>query len=216
MIREKTRAFLIFCFLQSLVALQIIFANRDGMLTVEQMNGRGVSVGFPLIWHFAVWSDAVCIAPLAALLVYAFGHAWNALNVTVAAALCACISVALTTIFTLTPIQDAWMHHHATTPAGIAHLTFMITAMPPIVLLLFDTPHADPRTIATCSMLLVIHAFIGLNMVLGVVAQVTPLPWYPSRPLGDPLGWLQITVIAVAFWWRYAQTDGRDRDPPLA
>src|SRR5688572_25807939 len=117
-------AILAFVLFQLLILLQVGLAYQDSFLTLDQMRQRGIERGLPLLWHLGIWSDAILISALAAVMVRRFSDQWSRRALWIAVALAVGFAILLGWLFTLSSTPEANVQHHRTTPAGFAHLLY--------------------------------------------------------------------------------------------
>src|SRR5882724_4741314 len=167
-----------FVLLEALVALQAWLAYRDHFLTVAQMQGRGINLGLPFVWHFGMWGDAFIVSPFAAYLTGRFASTWRLRSILLSLALGIAAAMAMSWTYTLTGFQEAHVQNRILTPAGDVHLVYMALALTVITQFLFFTAQVPPRLLQLGSVLAVLHVFLGTHMPLGLLHLVVPLDWY--------------------------------------
>lgn len=188
------------CFvtLEALVVLQVALAQRDGLLTHDQMVRRGFEHGLPLIWHFGVWSDAVMLSGLIAWIVYASIHRWKPLAIVIVSTGALAVTIAMTWSYTKSSLPEAHVVDQSATPAGWAHAAYMWIALTVVALFFTQQPAASLRLRLVVSWLILAHVFIGTHMLLGLLAMNGALPWYQEKPLQSLAGWAVLAATAAA------------------
>jgi hypothetical protein len=197
-----------FVFLEALVALQAWLAYQDHFLTVLQMQGRGVNLGLPFVWHFGMWGDVFIVSPLTAYVTGRFSKSWRLRWILLSLAIGLAAAVAMSWSYTLPDVQEAHVQHHSLTPAGWVHLVYMALALAILIQFFFFTENIPSRLLRRGSVLLVVHVILGTHMALGALHLVIPLDWYPGEPLKSIIGWSIIAAVAGGLTWRVAGNAG--------
>jgi hypothetical protein len=187
-----------FLALEALVGAQALFSYWSGFLTVAQMHQRGILHGLPFLWHFGMWGDIFIISPLAAIIVVRCWEQWKSESILFSAALAVMATYFMSYIYSLSEMPEA----HQVTAVGFLHEVYMATALTVFILLYFFTPQANRTLLISATALLTVHLFLGTHMVLGAVAGLSELAWYPASPLRSPVGWATIMVVVFGLGWR--------------
>lgn len=197
--------------MQMLVLLQLVLAHRDGFFTAAQMRSRGVPRGLPIAWHFGIWGDGMVISGLVAMIISECWLQWAWTDIRRAGS----IALGAVVIFQLLWMTSATPEAHLTPRAkpgkvfrqkpsatGYAHDVYFVLAFTAFLMLYFWTPQPPRTLLIATSFILVAHVWVGNHMLLGLISCFKELPWYPDRPLRNPVGWTTVIVLAVALWWR--------------
>ena len=190
--------------LQALIVGQVIAAWNDRMFTVTQMQSRGLAKGLPLVWHFGIWSDLLVISALLALLVGRYGAAWNRRDTALAALASAGVTLAMGNLWAFGDPGGAHVINHATTIAGVLHLCYVWLSLLILALFFFATGGITPRVIKVVSAILVVHVFFGTHLAFGLLKETFDFPWYPGRPLCQPLPWIVFAAVSTVLLLRMA------------
>lgn len=188
--------------LEALVLAQALFAYQGGFLTASQMQLKGVASGLPFLWHFGMWGDALVVSLLSALVVAYYSKQWTPASVALSGVVGLAVSGVMHWMYSLAAMPEAHIHAHQLTQAGMAHLIYMALVLTIFLQFFLFTPHLTARTLGVVSALVFIHVLAGTHIALGVLALLTPLEWYPGRPLESVIGWLIIALLAVGLLWR--------------
>lgn len=191
-------AVITFVILESLVLAQFLLAYRDGLLTYNQMNSRGLGNGLPLVWHFGVWSDGLMLSGLLAWLVFMNARAWRLRSIVVASTAALVITLVMTWTYTSSPNPEGHVLNHALTAAGWLHTAYMWMALTIILAFFFCESQIPSRYKAVVSWLLFCHVLVGTHMLLGLLNVNNALPWYQRAPLKSLAGWAIVGVVAIS------------------
>jgi hypothetical protein len=221
-LRFSRTAIVLFALLECLVVAQAVFAYRDQMLTVSQMQQRGIQHGLPFLWHFAMWSDLAVVSPLAAYLVQRFHLERSAFKVAASIATGVVTSIVLHWFYTLSNAPEAHVQDHQLTAAGIAHLIYMALTLSIFIRFLLLTDKIPPKLLRIVSAILFLHVFVGTHMLLGIANLAFPLEWYGGQPLRSAAGWTTVafvgaTLLALNFpdIWNWQTLASPDRRFPV-
>ena len=208
------RGFATFIALECLIAGQLYLAHTDNFLTISEMRNRGIPQGLPLAWHLGIWGDVFVISILAAIIVSKFSDRWSWRDILLIAGLMLPVTSALAWIFGLSNTPEAHIHDDHFTPAGVIHLIYMFASLSVLTLFFLCTPNVSKSLLLITGGLIIIHLLLGTHMVLGVIDWITPLDWYPDRPLKSASGWAIIGGFTAALALRVTLFD--TRTAPLA
>lgn len=175
-----------------LIALQVLVAWSQNMLTPTQMKLGGRLQGLPLIAHGGIWGD-LYITALVAYIAARYEHQWSTFEWTVALAVGAIASVGMHYMYTLGTTPEAHVRDGRLTLAGWIHALYMAVALAVLILFYLTTDPVSKQLMWFSTVLLIVHVMIGNHFVLGWIDP----PWYPDRPLRNPIGWATVIVCAV-------------------
>src|SRR5664280_992636 len=178
-------AVITFIALETLVVAQFVLSYRDGLMTHNQMESRGLGNGLPLIWHFGVWSDGLMLSGLLTWIVFKYIPVWTARRFIPASVVAAVITFVMTRSYLASDTPEGHVVDHALTPAGKAHAAYMWIALTIVLVYFLDTPSALSRDKAIVSWLLLGHVFVGTHMLLGLLNDGHALAWYQRTPLSS-------------------------------
>jgi hypothetical protein len=192
-------AIIVFVFLESLVVIQALLAWKDHIFTLSQMRQAGINQGLPFVWHFAMWGDLIIISGLAAYIIGRYSFTWSGRKVLVSLILGFAITTILSWTYTLSDMFETHVQNHHLTNVGIIHFFYMAFTLAVFIQFFMFTKRISIRLMRTTSLLLIIHVFIGTQMLLGIINAITPLDWYPAKPLRSIQGWLIFVSIVLSF-----------------
>lgn len=188
--------------LQTLILAQGALAYRAHFLTVPQMHAASVAQGLPFAWHFGMWTDVFIVSPLAAYVTGRYAASWRPRHAALSLVLGLACSAALSWLYTLSSTPEAHVQNHQLTQVGIVHLVYAAVTIAIFVQFFFFTPAVRTGLLALASLLLIVHAFVGTHMLLGLLATVVALDWYPDKPLTSIPGWITIVGLGLGLIWR--------------
>ena len=198
-----SKVFVVFAFMEGLVGVQAVLAYQDSFLTVSQMQEAGFAQGLPFLWHFGMYGDLVLISPVIAYLVGRSSIQYRQRSFWGFVLLGIVVSIAIGWTYTFASLPEAHMRNHSLTRTGLVHLLYMAIAVTVLIRFFFSNVQskAELRAVGT---LIVVHLLLGTHMVLGLVALVVPLNWYPAHPLQSVTGWTIIILTGAGLIVRSA------------
>lgn len=212
MTKTLKQGILTFLILESLIAIQLLLAYRDGFLTVAEMQEKGIDRGLPFVWNFGLWGDLFIVSPLAAIIVASYWKRWRPSQIQMSTVLGMIATLVMVCIYSFSNTPESHMYDRQITPAGYVHLAYTTLAVTIFFLLYFYTPRPSAAILIWSSILLWLHAFIGTHMALGILSSIVELPWYPDQPLKSPIQWTILALLAVGLWWRTTVILGSSHD----
>ncbi|MBI2004800.1 hypothetical protein HYS79_01395 [Patescibacteria group bacterium] len=188
-----------------LVLASYIFADRDNMLTVAQMQskGAGFQKGIPLLGHWAAAYLDFILPILLATLVAKYGAGWGLKQI----AVIGIIALVFSAVMHWTYIQgglkfpEAQTYGGHLTPAGWEHVVYMGAAFAIIGLFYLATPHPDPFWVYLTAAWLWVHVVIGVHAPM----KLSGATWFPYHGVLDvgtlaPVGGVA-AILAGFSWW---------------
>lgn len=200
MLLRSVIALTIMAILMSLVWLQIKAANSDGYLTVEQLTKRNrKALSFDR--HYAMPIDFCILPGFVGLCIFLCGNQWEMGFSALSAGISA--STIMFCIFVLwIGGNEAHVHDHVPTPAGLLHGAYATVVMWTIIMVLAFTPQPEPVLLLVMCIIIPAFFFVGTHMFLGMINFQGAASTFPSNPLKDPVGWSMIIGITGTVWAR--------------
>ena len=183
-----------------MVGAQVLCANNDSFLTVQQMQARGFKNGLPLMWHAGIWGDFVILTPLLAYIVARYADQWYRADIIISLAIGIVAIIGFGFMWingAKHGLPEAHTHGGHMTGAGFFHAIYFVVAIAVILLVFFHT-EISQKAASVIAVILGIHVVYGTHIMLGLIAP----PWYPDRPQSNPVTWAIVLVSWGLLAWR--------------
>jgi len=179
---------------------EALFAWKDSFLTVAQMRARGLISGIPLLGHGGIWSDALMLTPMLAIITYKYANQWSAKSILLAAVVSLVFTIIMCVVWVkggfTTP--ESLTHDGTLTIAGWLHAVYMLGALAIILLFYFATSRLTSTPVIIVSLILAAHVVIANHIPLSLIGP----DWYNGRNYRDLSTWAMVIVIWGALTWR--------------
>lgn len=180
------------------LAVEVVFAQRDGDLTPGQMGRKYTSyaVFVPFAAHFGMWSDLLILTPLLAFIVALFAAQW-----TVTEALSACagglmISLLFHWNYAQSSIPDSLTWRGGITRAGYVHVFYTALSLAILGLFFFATRGRSQTMTCAVAITLAVHVTVSGRVFLAVVNRLLlRRNWCPDQ-FGD---WQQWAIVVGCY-----------------
>jgi hypothetical protein len=186
--------------LMGLVYMQIVQADYDRFLTVEQLVSRNIR-GLSFDRHYAMVLD-FCILPGAvALAIFLCVNQWEPFGAM--ASLAIAIAAILLCLYVLwIGGTEAHVHDGKPTEAGYIHALYAVFVVWVFLLTLCFTPKPEPVLLLIFCIVVPAFFFVGTHMFLGMINIQGSATSFPSNPLHDYVGWSVLVIATALTWWR--------------
>lgn len=183
-----------------LILGEVLFASVDSFLTVAQMRTRGLTNGIPLLGHGGIWSDALMLTPMLAIITYKYANQWSTKSIL----LMVIVSLVITRLMCAIWIKSGYAmpesltHDGMLTIAGWLHAVYMLGALAIILLFYFATSCLTSTPVIIVSLILAAHVVIASHIPLSLIGP----DWYNSRNYRDLSTWTMVIMIWGTLTWR--------------
>jgi len=167
--------------LEGLWLLGAIAAHKGGMLTVSQMQSRGIEQGLPYLGHMGMWSDLILVGPVLAFLVAWYGDQWSLREWLIVLALGMAASFFMHNLWAKDTMIQSQVEGGRLTAAGLIHIPHMAIIVAILLLTAFFTKGVSWSVYGGVALVIAIHFFVGTHTLLKILRPA----WFPQQSIID-------------------------------